>query len=120
MSGGKVAGCIVSYTDKPKGYQLQVLAREEIDAKNLVKKVLDIRSDSLEETKFKSNITGKEEEAYPYTPPLTTILGQSRRKPRRRPMVEVRFQYAIADIDGLPRPIVLFDRSFTFIDALVD
>lgn len=109
-----------SYTDKPKGYQLQILAREEIDAKALVNKILDIRSDSLDETKFKSNITGNELAAYPYTPPLTNILGQSRREPRRRPNVTVRFQYAVADIDGLPRPIVLYDRSFTFIDALVE
>jgi hypothetical protein len=108
-----------SYTDKEKGYQLQLLCRGESDAKAVINKVLDLQSHTPDWKLFKSNITDEENEAFPYNPGVQTILGRSQRKPRRRPMVDVRFQYATATIWGLTRPIVLFDRSLTFLDTLV-
>jgi hypothetical protein len=108
-----------SYTDKEKGYQLQLLCREESEAKTVINKVLDLQNHSPDWKLFKSNITDEENEAFPYNPGVQNILGKSQRKPRRRPMVDVRFQYATASVWGLNKPIALYDRSFSFLDALV-
>ena len=83
-------------------------------------KVLDLQNDTPDWKFLKSNIADNENESFPYNPGNQTILGKSRRKPRRRPMVDVRFQYATATIWGVNKPIALYDRSFTFLDALVD
>lgn len=111
---------LFSYTDKERGYQLQLICRDENDAKQLVNKVLDLQDHTPDWKFFKSNITEEESDAYPYNPGNQTILGESKRKPRRRPMVDVRFQYATSTIWGLNKPIALYDRSLTMIDTLVD
>lgn len=109
-----------SYTKKEEGYQLQVLARDKSVAKNLVEKVLDIKNKTPDWRYFKTNETEEELEAYPYTPPTHTVMGEVIREPTRRPNVDVRFQWAELDLWGKGRPLILYDRSFTHIDALVD
>jgi len=111
---------LYSYTEKDKGYQLQLLCRDEATAKELINKILDLQNDTPDWKFFKSNIADNENESFPYNPGNQTILGKSRRKPRRRPMVDVRFQYATATIWGLNKPIALYDRSFNLIDALIN
>jgi hypothetical protein len=59
-------------------------------------------------------------EAYPYNPGSQTVLGESKKKTRRRPMVSVRFQYALAKIPGVGNAIPLYDKSFSYLNALVD
>jgi hypothetical protein len=39
--------------------------------------------------------------------------------PRRRPIAEVRFQFASLKLAGLPKPVIVFDRSGRHPDALV-
>jgi len=111
---------LYSYTEKDKGYQLQLLCRDDSTAKQLINKVLDIQNHTPDWKFLKSNIADDENGSFPYNPGNHTILGKSYKKPRRRPMVDVRFQYATATIWGINKPIALYDRSFTFLDALVD
>lgn len=111
---------LYSYTEKDKGYQLQLLCRDDSTAKQLINKVLDVQNHTPDWKFLKSNIADDENGSFPYNPGNHTILGKSYKKPRRRPMVDVRFQYATATIWGINKPIALYDRSFTFLDALVD
>lgn len=110
---------LYSYTEKDKGYQLQLLCRDDSTAKELINKILDIENHTPDWKYLKSNIADNENETFPYNPGSQTILGKSYKKPRRRPMIDVRFQYATATIWGINRPIALYDRSNTFFDALV-
>jgi hypothetical protein len=110
---------LFSYTEKEKGYQLQLLCRDDGVAKALVNKVLDIQGHQPDLKLFKSNVTEEESAAYPINPGTQRVLGETVKKPRRRPNVDVRFQYATADVWGLNKPITLYDRSFTLIDGLV-
>jgi hypothetical protein len=82
--------------------------------------VLSIQTDTPDWKHLGLNENGDEGESYPYTPGNQTILGKTYRKPRRRPMVDVRFQSAHADLWGLTRPITLYDRTGVSIDALVE
>lgn len=111
---------LYSYTEKNKGYQLQLLCRDDSTAKNLIDKVLNIQNHTPDWEFLKSNIADDETKSFPYNPGNQTVLGKSRKLPRRRPMVDVRFQYATATIWGVNKPIALYDRSFTFLSALVD
>jgi hypothetical protein len=107
-----------SYTDTAKGYRLKVLATTETEAKRLIEQILDIQShtpdwDNLNKSE-PANIASK----YPTLPPKKTILGKSRKMPRRRPVASVRFQCALLHLDGLPNPIPLVDRTFKYRDPI--
>ncbi len=108
-----------SYTDKAKGYQLQILGFNESEARQLVTKVLDIQSHTFQGKKFRKATNDDPSAAYPTIPPQVSILGELTREPRIRPVATVRFQYAIANVWGKPDPIPLYDRTFTYLNALV-
>ncbi len=108
-----------SYTDKEKGYQLQILAFSESEAKQLINKVLDIQGHSFQAKKFRKSVNDDPTAAYPTIPPQQSILGDLTREPRLRPVETVRFQYAIANIWGKPDLIPLYDRTFKYLNALV-
>lgn len=109
----------VTYTDRQRGYSLRVLCRTKASGRALINKVLDLQNHSPDWEK--ANVSENEEPAgaYPIVPPTDFILGRSRRLPRKRPVADVRFQYAMAHIWGMPHPIVLYDRSMTFRNPLV-
>ncbi len=97
-----------SYTDKEKGYQLQILAFSEAKARELINKILDIQNHSFEDKRFNKNNNGNPAAAYPTIPPNQNILGETVREPRKRPVADVRFQYAIANLWGRPQPIPVY------------
>lgn len=110
---------LCSYTDWDKGYQLQLLVRSESEGKTLVGKILDLQSHTPDWEYFNRVENGAPSQAFPTVPPKETILGKSRRLPRRRPVASVRFQYATVKLAGLPKPVYLFDRSGRYANALV-
>lgn len=114
---GKV---MVSYTDKTKGYQLQLLCRTKSEGRRVIEQVLDIQNDAPN-WKF-MNVSENEEvmERFPTVPPQERILGRNRRLPRQRPIADVRFQYALLHLHGLSDPIVLIDRSGSFRNPVLE
>lgn len=109
---------MASYTDWNRGYQLQLLVRDEAEAKRVIEQVLDVQQHTPD---WKFLNIGKNEEpsqAFPTLPPNQVILGKSRRLPRKRPIADVRFQYASLDVWGIPTPIILVDRSGRFSNPL--
>lgn len=107
-----------SYTDTEKGYRLQILATTEAEAKRVIEQVLDIQSHSPNWDNLNKNEAIQTSSKYPTSPPRKTILGKSRKMPRRRPVASVRFQYALLHLYGLPNPIVLVDRSWKYRDPV--
>jgi hypothetical protein len=105
---------LYSYTDWDKGYQLQLLCRNETEAKRVVEQVLDIQSHSPNWERLRKNEATDPAASYPTIPGNQTILGKSRKKPRRRPIADVRFQYSLLHVYGLPRAITLVDRTGLF------
>ncbi len=108
-----------NYTDKTKGYQLQILAFSESEAKQLINKVLDIQGHTFQDKKFTKSVNDNPSSAYPIIPPQQNILGELTREPLRRPVATVRFQYALANLWGKPDLIPLYDRTFTYLNAFV-
>lgn len=110
---------LFSYTDWDKGYQLQLLARNKSEGRRIVEQVLDIQQHSPEWEFFNRTENEEPSTAFPIVPPSETILGKRQRLPRRRPIADVRFQYATLKVAGLPNEICLFDRSGRFTEVLV-
>lgn len=108
-----------SYTDWSKGYQLQLLCRNEAEAKKIVEQVLDIQGHTPNWAKMNQNNNLEPSESYPTVPPTETILGKRVKQARKRPVADVRFQCALFDSHELANPIVLVDRSGSYINPLV-
>lgn len=103
-----------TYNDWGNGYQLQLLCRGESDGRQLISKILAIRNQTPDWSKSNLNSNLNPVEAFPTVPGNQTILGKSRKRPRRRPIANVRFQHALIHIHGLPNPICLVDRNYLF------
>lgn len=110
---------MASYTDKARGYQLQLLSRSEADARILIESILDIQQDTPDWSKMNYSSNQEEMTAYPTLPPVDFIYGDSRRLPRKRPIADVRFMSAFLHVWGMPNPIVLVDRTGAHSTALV-
>ncbi len=108
-----------TYTSWEQGYQLQLLCRTESDAVQLTQKVLSIQNDTYQPEFMNVKLNQAESVAFPTVPGSDVILGESRRLARRRPIADVRFQYALMKIAKLPNPICLVDRSGTWSAPLV-
>lgn len=98
----------LNYRDQDQGYLLSINAFSESEGKEVIRKVLELQSHTLDEGKLTINQLG---EAPPTLPPTQQILGKTRRQPRRRPVGYVRFVWAEVHIHGIPEGICLLDRS---------
>lgn len=108
-----------SYTDWESGYQLQLLCRNESEGRRVTEQVLDIQNDTPNWSLFNVKENASPSEAFPTIPDRDRAYGEIRRQPRRRPIADVRFQFAQLHVIGVPAPIVLVDRTGTFPRPLV-
>jgi hypothetical protein len=100
-----------SYTDPQKGYRMKIFARSESEAKRVIEQVLDIQSHAPDWDNLNKNEAVNTATKYPTNPGTKIIMGKTYKKPRRRPVADVRFQHAELHVDGMPKPIILFDNS---------
>jgi hypothetical protein len=98
-----------TYKDPSKGYNLQLLAWSETEAKKVIEQVLDIQSHSPNWDKYLSGTTKKK--TFPTVPVMSRIYGKLRREARERPIATVRFRYAELKLHGLPNDVQLVDRT---------
>lgn len=98
----------VSYRKPEHGYQMVVTAYSESEARDVINKCLDIQNRSIDESCL--TVSTKAQNP-PTIPPNEFIYGKTRRLPRERPVAWVRFQWAELHVWGLPKPVVLVDRS---------
>ncbi|MBE9065132.1 hypothetical protein IQ260_00500 [Leptolyngbya cf. ectocarpi LEGE 11479] len=108
-----------SYSDWPNGYQLQLLCRTDTEARRIVDAVLDVQSHVPDWSYFNEKINAEPASAFPIIPDIDRAYGEQRRQPRRRPVADVRFQYATLEVLGVANPVVLVDRSGVLPTALV-
>lgn len=113
---GKV---MCSYADWNSGYQLQLLCRSDTEGRRVIEQVLDIQNDTPDWAFLNVTENAEPSRAYPTNPGQERIFGKTRREPRRRPIADVRFQYAELLIQGIHEPVILVDRSKVLAPALV-
>jgi hypothetical protein len=108
---------MVSYTDRERGYQLQLLVRDKAEGKRIIEQILDVQNHTPDWKFMNSDESEEPLEKYPNNPGNQTILGKSYPKPQRRPVVDVKFRYATLAVHGLPKPINLVDCTYTRYNA---
>jgi hypothetical protein len=105
-----------SYADKQKGYYFQMTVQSEAEAKKVIKQVIGIQDSEepdwekyLREHKDQKNYTIQE---------TVRVMGQTVKKPKKRPIAKIEFKYAELFIPGTTKPLILVDRSGTKAHAL--
>ncbi len=108
-----------SYSDWPLGYQLQLLVRDRTDGRDLAEKVLSLQNHTPDWSK--ANYAQNEDplSAYPYNPGTEVVLGETKKKYRRRPNVDVRFTAAFLFLAEHPNPVVLYDSQLLYKNPVV-
>lgn len=109
-----------SYRDESRGYRLKLYVRDEAEGKRIIEQVLDVQQHTPEWENLTLIQNDQPAQAYPTLPPNQLIMGKNRRLPRKRPIGDVRFQYAFLHVWGVTNPIVLVDRSGRFNSALAN
>ena len=107
------------YADWSRGYHLKILARSEVQARDLVTNILNLQNHTPVWKYMTKGKNVEEEERYPNIRETKVILGEQVTLPLRRPNAEVRFRYADIRITPLMRPIVIYDRTGKKAGALV-
>jgi len=110
---------MLSYSDWPEGYQLQILCSSESEGRSLISKVLDLRNKTPDWSFANLSENLEESSAYPIVPPKELILGEQTRLPRARPRADVRFQSAWIESPGIQNRLFVYDRSGKHRSALV-
>lgn len=111
---------MATYVNRVNGYDFQILCRSKTEAKELITKVLATNNDSPDWKYLQYKENDEPTQAYPTIPSNQIILGKSIKEPRRRPIANTRFQYSYCLIWGRKKAIYLYDRTYSYLDALVD
>lgn len=74
----------------------------------LIDKILPLVNASFDASKVSVSQSRK---TFPAVPGTQEILGKAYRKPRERPITQVRFVRAECHIHGKPKPVILIDRT---------
>lgn len=109
-----------AYCDWDKGYQLQLNCRSITEGKRIVEQVLAIQGHTPDWTCFTTIENAVPLERYPETPQTAVIMGDPKRLPHRRPVVDVRFRYAQLKLHGRKMPITLCGKGVKLARALGD
>lgn len=97
------------YYDQSKGYQLSLLAWNEVEAKKIIEQVLDIQGHSPDWEEHLTVSTKKR--SFLTIPKMKYVYGKNRREPRDRPVAFVRFRYAELHLWGMFNAITLVDKT---------
>lgn len=108
---------IYLYKDKELGHHFKIFSNSESEAVRVIQKMLDIQDQAYEETYLSVSNPKKTSQNNPAGTVLT--FGKRRKKPRWRPVGDVRFRWATLQKYDIDRDIVLVDTTGSFRDALI-
>lgn len=100
-----------TYQDHSKGYDLRLFVRNKLAGEQVTKKILEIQNHTFDDD-FHQYI--EHSRSYPTIPGTHRVYGQTIKKPRIRPRVDVKFRYAQLQIWGKKVPVNLVDTGQRF------
>jgi hypothetical protein len=101
--------------DPASGLDLQILALNETEGIEVIKKIYDLVDKPYDENLVRIVDPKKTSVTNPTTSSL--VYGKQRKDRRWRPVGNVRFQYATLTVHGMQNRIMLVDRTRRFLDA---
>lgn len=115
-----------SYSDWDKGYQLQLLANDETEARRIVDQILDIQGHRPEWEYFNLCKNLDEAQRYPDLPNKITVAGKVVRPPQQRAVTTVKFKRALIKFPHIPSAFPLCSpqnnlvKDLNFLENFVD
>jgi len=98
-----------TYWDDRKGYRFTVYVKNELEAKKVIEAAVRIQDD--EEPDWDKNLR-EHKNGIDYTAQETVrVRGETKRKPKKRPVGTVQYNYAELFIPGVTKPLILSDAS---------
>jgi hypothetical protein len=110
---------LYTYKDEMKGYNFQIYAFSESEAKRVIRDCLSINGDSFKDELLSFHASTQPSEAYPTLPPRKNVMGEMIQQPRKRPVGTVVFRYAQLHLQGRIKPVTLVDTTYGFPNALI-
>lgn len=105
-----------SYADKQKGYYFQMTVQNESEAKKVITQAIQIQdAETPNWDEYLRQHNDKKDYAIQNT---VSVMGELIKKPKKRPLAKVEFQYAELFIPGTTKPIVLVDVTGTKAKAI--
>ena len=106
FSYGKGKQCWTYWDDK-KGYRFTVYVQSETEAKSIIERIIAVQDEGIPDwTKHLREHNSQENFNIQET---VRIMGETERKPKKRPVGTVKYQYAELFIHGNKKPIILSD-----------
>jgi len=103
---------ILSYKNRWQGFDGQWwLCRNEAAGMNLLGRLLNVLNLTLDTSKIRMSTAVDEAAAFPANPPDITVLGQTVKQGKERPLVDVTFWRAEIQLAKLSTPIALVERA---------
>lgn len=98
-----------TYWDDQKGYRFTVYVQTELDAKKIIEAAIRIQDDT--EPDWDKNLREHKSNVDYNIRETVRVMGENIKKPRRRPVGTVQFEYAELFIPGTTKPIILVDAT---------
>lgn len=98
-----------TYWDDQKGYRFTLYTSSETEARNIIQEVIKLQDPGTPD--WDNNFREHKDNKNYLTQETVRIMGETRKKPKRRPVGTVEFQYAELFIPGSTKPIILVDRT---------
>jgi len=105
-----------TYWDKSKGYRFTVYVQDEQDAKKIIEQSINIQDEG--EPDWDKNLREHIDKKNYSLQETVRVMGETIKKPKKRPVAKVEFQYAELFIPGTTKPLILVDRTGTKSGAL--
>ena len=110
---------LYNYNDWERGYQFQLLCRNKTEAKRIITSTMSLQNHTPDWKRLFTSENDQEIAVYPENPGTHVVMGETLPLPRSRPLVDVRFQYAYVQLDGVKEPFNLYDRTKKKVNPLV-
>ena len=98
-----------TYWDDKKGYRFTVYVDSEAEAKKIIEQTIRLQDD--EEPDWEKHLREHRDGVDYSTQETVEVLGETIKKPKRRPIGTVEFQYAELFIPGTSKATILVDRT---------
>ncbi len=110
---------MVTYTNWEEGIAWQILSLNPTEGQRVIKQLLKVQGSTFDDKFMNINENASPLEKYPNNPGNQSILGESTKKPKQRPVANVLFRYATLSIHGKARPEHLYDTTNRLVDVAV-
>ncbi len=106
-----------TYRDKKLGYYFQVRVQSETQAKKIIAQAINIQDEGTPD--WTKNLRQSKDDVDYNIQETVRVMGETKRKPKKRPVATVKFTHAELFIPGTTKPIILVDKTGYYPRALI-